>query len=102
MLYCQVPPIAKMDPKVLDTLTACEHLALSTNSIAKIEALSMPNLRSLSLGRNLLKKIEKLDSLAGSLEELWISYNLISSLDGLQNLTKLLSRKRTNLLNERA
>ena len=49
----------------------------------------MPNLRSLSLGRNVIKKIEKLDGLAGTLEELWISYNLISSLDGLQALQKL-------------
>merc|ERR1711898_11120 len=51
--------------------------------------LSMPNLRSLSLGRNVIKKIEKLDGLAGALEELWISYNLISSLDGVQALQKL-------------
>ena len=25
MLYCQVPPIAKIDPAILGTLTACPH-----------------------------------------------------------------------------
>ena len=49
----------------------------------------MKKLRILSLGRNQIKKIEKLDDLADTLEELWISYNLISSLDGLTSLTKL-------------
>ena len=57
------------------------HLALSTNAIEKISSLSgMDNLRILSLGRNLIKKIENLDAVAETLEELWISYNLITSL----------------------
>lgn len=37
----------------------------------------------------MIKKIEKLDDLADSLQELWLSYNQISSLDGLGSLTKL-------------
>ena len=40
----------------------------------------------------MIKKIEKLEEVAGTLEEIWISYNGISSLDGLaclQNLTTL-------------
>lgn len=49
----------------------------------------MTKLKILSLGRNLIKKIEKLEDVAGSLEELWISYNQISSLDGLQACTNL-------------
>lgn len=40
----------------------------------------MENLRILSLGRNLIKKIENLDAVADTLEELWISYNQIASL----------------------
>ena len=57
------------------------HLALSTNAIEKISSLSgMDNLKILSLGRNLIKKIENLDAVAETLEELWLSYNLISSL----------------------
>ena len=52
----------------------------------------MGKLRILSLGRNNLKKIEKLDEVAETIEQLWISYNEISSLDGLLgcvNLTTL-------------
>lgn len=40
----------------------------------------MENLRILSLGRNLIKKIENLDAVAETLEELWISYNQITGL----------------------
>ena len=66
------------------------HLSLSTNIIDRINvALALPNLRILSMGRNNLKKIEKLEGVAGTLEELWCSYNQISSLDGLENLSKL-------------
>ncbi|CAM9108255.1 unnamed protein product, partial [Sphacelaria rigidula] len=49
----------------------------------------MKNLKILSLGRNCIKKIEKLDDVAESLEELWISYNQITTLDGLSNLSNL-------------
>ncbi len=52
----------------------------------------MKKLRILSMGRNQIKKIEKLDDLAETLEELWLSYNQIFSLDGfssLKNLTTL-------------
>lgn len=60
---------------------ACRHLALSTNSIEKISSLSgMDNLRILSLGRNLLKKIENVEVVAETLEELWLSYNQIEKL----------------------
>ena len=40
----------------------------------------MENLRILSLGRNLIKKIENLDAVAETLEELWLSYNVITGL----------------------
>lgn len=86
------PPITKMDAS-LATLTNCERLSLSTNSIDRIGSLAgMGKLKILSLGRNVIKKIEKLEDVAGTLEELWISYNNISSLDGLsacQNLSVL-------------
>ena len=52
----------------------------------------MAELKILSLGRNNLKKLEKLEDVAGSLQQLWISYNQIASLDGLaccSNLTTL-------------
>merc|ERR1711907_490388 len=50
----------------------------------------------LSVGRNQIKKIEKLDDVADTLEQLWISYNIISSLDGLQGLTNLQSLYMSN------
>ena len=40
----------------------------------------MENLKILALGRNQIKKIENLDSVAETLEELWISYNLLERL----------------------
>mmetsp|Transcript_23716 Transcript_23716/g.72989 ORF Transcript_23716/g.72989 Transcript_23716/m.72989 type:complete len:123 (+) Transcript_23716:323-691(+) len=41
------------------------------------------------MGRNVIKKIERLDDLAESLCELWMSYNQVASLDGLSGLTNL-------------
>jgi dynein light chain 1 len=61
----------------------CRHLSLSTNLIEKISSLSgMDSLTILSLGRNLIKKLENLDAVAETLEELWISYNQVASLVG--------------------
>lgn len=40
----------------------------------------MDNLQILSLGRNLLRKIEGLEPVSATLEELWLSYNQIASL----------------------
>lgn len=91
-LYCQIPSITKMD-NALNNLKNCEQLSLSTNAIDRIIPLNgMKKLRILSLGRNQIKKIEKLEDVAETLEELWMSYNLIASLDGigcLSNLTTL-------------
>mmetsp|Transcript_6573 Transcript_6573/g.16812 ORF Transcript_6573/g.16812 Transcript_6573/m.16812 type:complete len:197 (-) Transcript_6573:72-662(-) len=89
LLFAQVPPIEKMDA-TLSTLKACKHLSLSTNNIEKISSLSgMDNLMVLSLGRNLIKKVENLDGVADTLEELWVSYNLIEKLANIEKLTKL-------------
>jgi len=41
------------------------------------------------MGRNNIKKIEKLDEVCGTLEQLWMSYNQISSLEGLSELNNL-------------
>ena len=88
-LYCQMPPIAKLDNS-LNNLKACEQLSLSTNSIDRLIPLGgMSNLKILSMGRNVLKRIEKLEELSGTLEQLWLSYNHISTLDGLAALQKL-------------
>merc|ERR1711998_813576 len=89
-LYGMYPPITKIDPAALSTLKACEQLGLSSNNIDKIGNLAgMENLKILSLGRNMIKKLDNLDGLGNKLEQLWISYNKISSLSGIEKLKKL-------------
>merc|ERR1711977_464808 len=86
-LYGMYPPITKIDPAALSTLKACEQLGLSSNNIDKIGNLAgMENLKILSLGRNLIKKLDNMDGLGNKLEQLWISYNSISSLGGIEKL----------------
>lgn len=89
-LYFMIPPIQKMDPAALSTLKGCEHLALSSNSIDKIANLSgMDKLRILSVGRNNIRKLENLDAIADRLEELWMSYNPVANLAGIEKLQNL-------------
>lgn len=74
------PPIQRMDA-YLSNMAACKHLSLSTNSIEKIGSLAgLESLEILSVGRNLLKRIENLDAVAGTLRQLWISYNQLDKL----------------------
>lgn len=49
----------------------------------------MDMLEILSLGRNNIKKIEGLDGVADTLKELWISYNNIEKLAGIEKLKAL-------------
>jgi dynein light chain 1 len=88
-LLCMTPPIEKMDSS-LNGLVAVKHLSLSTNSIDKMISLpSLRNLEILSLGRNMIKKIAGLEEVGATLKELWLSYNLINTLDGLHSCLKL-------------
>ena len=88
-LIAQNPPIERLD----DTLNQFENatkLSLSTNVIISMVALpKLTNLKILSLGRNNIQRIRFLEDLSGSLEELWMSYNNVSNLDGLSSLQKL-------------
>ena len=87
---CQIPPISKLDGKVLNGLKNCKYLSFSSNAIDRMIGLGgMSKLTVLSLGRNNIKKLEKLDEVAGTLEQLWISYNSVTSLEGLSCLTNL-------------
>ncbi len=71
-------------------LKNCRQLSLSTNNIDKLGSLAgMDSLETLSLGRNGLQKIQNLDSVAGTLTQLWISYNNIDKLTGIEKLKKL-------------
>ena len=83
-----LPPITKMD-KEITSLIACEQLGLSTNAIEKIGPglKELKNLKILSLGRNAIRKLEQLE--VPQLEQLWISYNKIDKLSGLDKLKNL-------------
>eukprot|EP00050_Salpingoeca_kvevrii_P022989 m.135939 g.135939 ORF g.135939 m.135939 type:complete len:188 (-) comp9897_c0_seq2:330-893(-) len=84
----QLPPIEKMDA-ALSQLAHVEFLALSTNCIEKIANLNgFSNLKILSLGRNNIKSLAGLEPVGDTLEQLWISYNNIEKLKGVQVLTK--------------
>ena len=88
-LICQIPPIDKMDDSP-NQLEACQKLSLSTNAIERMIPLpKLKSLRILSLGRNNIKRIMALEDVGATLEELWISYNQIEKLDGLQPCVKL-------------
>ena len=85
----QAPVIQKMDA-ALSGLKKCKHLRLSTNSIDKITGLNgMECLTILSLGRNQLRKVDGLDANADTLEQLWVSYNQIGTLAGIEKLHNL-------------
>lgn len=88
LLIGMLPPITKMD-KEISTLKECVHLGLSTNAIEKIGPglKDLKNLKVLSLGRNNIRKLEQLD--LPQLEQLWVSYNKIDKLTGLDKLKGL-------------
>ena len=88
-LICQLPPMDKMDES-LNQFEACIKLSLSTNAIERMIALpKLKSLKILSLGRNNIKRIMALEEIGLTLEELWLSYNSIEKLDGLQPCIKL-------------
>merc|ERR1712113_606423 len=88
-LLCMCPPIEKMDTS-LNLLVNVRRLSLSTNCIDKMISLpALKNLEILSLGRNMIKKIAGLEEVGATLKQLWISYNQISILDGLNVCPKL-------------
>ena len=88
-LYCQLPPMDKMGEE-LNQFESCVKLSLSTNAIERMTALpKLKNIKILSLSRNNIKRIMALDEIGATLEELWLSYNQIDKIDGLQNCQKL-------------
>ena len=87
---CQLPnPLEKLDNEI-NQFENCEKLSLSTNSIIQIVPMQrLKNLKILSLARNNIKRIQNLEDVAATLEQLWLSYNLIERLDNLAPLQKL-------------
>ena len=67
-----------------------ERLSISSNTIDKM--VNFPPLKystRLSLARNNIKKIQGLEEIAGTLKELWLSYNQIEKLENLSMCQKL-------------
>lgn len=82
--------LTKLDLEVLSKLTKVKRIKLSTNSIEKMIPLpELSNLETLSMGRNNIKKIEGLDNIGRNLKNLWLSYNQITVLNGLENCAQL-------------
>lgn len=50
---------------------------------------SLKNLRILSLGRNFIKGFTGLETLGDTLDELWVSYNCIEKMKGVNSLRNL-------------
>jgi len=89
LLFGMMPPIAKMD-NTLSTLKAAKHISLSSNNIERVTGLKgCESCEILSLGRNQLKKLDGVEDVAETLQELWVSYNLLQSLKGIEKLGKL-------------
>ena len=93
-LQAVMPPVQRIDAGLLAGLTACTHLSLSSNALTQVPALTsatMRHLRILSIGRNLIKRIEHVADIASSLEQLWCSYNAIETLQhtGIERCMKL-------------
>eukprot|EP00158_Paraphelidium_tribonemae_P001012 Partr_v1_DN23855_c0_g1_i3_m63872 putative Dynein, axonemal, light chain 1 len=103
-----MPPINKIDPTLASMIPKVKHLSLGSNQIDKISSLQglcnilytsqvakaneltvIACLTILSLGRNNIKKIEGLEGVADTLEELWLSYNNIDKVNGVECCKKL-------------
>ena len=89
-LIAQVPPMEKIDES-LSVFEKVEKLSLSTNAIERIQFLKFKNLRILSLSRNNIGRISGLEEVSATLEELWLSYNALTKLEGLSSLAKLVT-----------
>ena len=50
---------------------------------------TLRNLKILSLARNKIKRIKGLQEIGDTLEELWLSYNIIETLNGLHYCRRL-------------
>ena len=89
-LICQNPLIDRMESTVLSTLTNCQYLRLSTNKISNMITITgMKKLEILSLSRNQIRLIKGLDEVGATLKQLWLSYNEIPKLDGLNRCEAL-------------
>ena len=85
-LICEQPDaIDALDPDI-NQLEKVQILFLSINTIERMIPLpGLMNLKLLSLSSNKIKRIEGLKEVGKTLEELWISFNYIEKLSGLDH-----------------
>ena len=91
-LYGRQPPLRTMAAADTAGLGKCEKLSLSSNALDKVAlGPGLRSLRVLSVGRNNLPRLDKasLEAVAPTLQELWVSYNALSSLEPLRCCSKL-------------
>lgn len=85
-----LPPIEKIESSILSQMKKCRQLSFSTNNISQIPNLTgLVSLEILSLGRNQIRRVENMDGVADTLRQLWISYNVIDKLGGIEKLKRL-------------
>jgi dynein light chain 1, axonemal len=87
------PPLEKLDPNLGHTVgSQCKQLSLSTNNIDRLTGASltgMDKLEILSVGRNFLKRLDGLEAISNTLQELWVSYNALEKLAGVERCSRL-------------
>ena len=89
-MICQLPNLLERLDNEINQFENAEKLSLSTNSIQMIVPMQrLKNLKILSLARNNIKRIQNLEDVAATLEQLWLSYNQIESLNNMAPLQKL-------------
>jgi dynein light chain 1 len=86
------PPLEKLDPNLGQTVgTQCKQLSLSTNNIDRLSCslAGLDKLEILSVGRNCLKRLDGLEAVCNTLQELWVSYNALEKLAGIERCSHL-------------
>ncbi|KAH0794003.1 dynein light chain [Histomonas meleagridis] len=86
-LQAQNPPIKTMTERIAQ-LANCKKLLISTNNIEEIQFLP-PRIEILSIGRNMLKRLDKIEKAAATLQQLWMSYNNVKSFAPLVQCKRL-------------
>ena len=77
---------------VLDMLPPLPRRAHCSEQVSGIPLKALPNLKNLailSLGRSQIEKLSGLEETGATLRELWISYNNIEKLAGIEKLKAL-------------
>jgi dynein light chain 1 len=69
----------------------CKQLSLSTNNIDRLASslAGLDKLEILSVGRNCLKRLDGLEVVSSTLQELWVSYNAVEKLSGIERCSRL-------------